>query len=58
MHQPDPLIGFVDNIELASISLVRGEYLEDAKLYLSIINISVYLKFETIEKLSTFLVLT
>lgn len=39
IHQPDPLIGFVESIELAKISFVNGEYLEDAKLYLSIVNI-------------------
>lgn len=33
MHQPEPFIGLVDIIELAKISFVSGEYLEDAKLY-------------------------
>ena len=38
MHQPEPFIGFDESIVLAKISLVSGEYLEDAKLYLKIIN--------------------
>lgn len=33
MHQPEPLIGFDDNIELVKMSLVSGEYLDDAKLF-------------------------
>lgn len=40
IHQPDPLMGLVDNIELAKMSFVSDEYLEDAKLYLSIVNVS------------------
>lgn len=33
IHQPEPFIGFVESIEFAKISLVNGEYLEDAKLF-------------------------
>lgn len=36
IHHPDPLMVLVDIIELASISFVRGEYLEDAKLFFKV----------------------
>lgn len=40
MHQPEPFIGFDDNIELVKMSLVSGEYLDDAKLLSKQTNIS------------------
>lgn len=36
IHHPEPLIVFVDSIELAKMSLVNGEYLEEVKLDKSI----------------------